>query len=322
MLKIDAKDRKLLYQLDLDSRQTLQQLAKKIGLSKDAVKYRINSLIKGGIIKSFNAVVDSGKLGFIGFRMFLKFYALTPEKEQALIKDLLQNENLVWMVHVEGAWDLNTWFLYRTIEEMNSFWEGFLESYAAVIEKREFGIYSEVTYFGRPFLLDKQHTDFSVKVVSLGPEEKLDALDLDIIRSLSKDARIPIVEMARSAKSAPKTILSHLRRLEEKRIIVGYRTEFDLDKLGVEYYKLHLSIFNASPQQVKRLKSYVSTHPNVVYVDSVLGGYDIEVEVQIGSVDKMREFVGELRHEFAPIIRNYEILRYYHEYRLRFFPTK
>ena len=33
-IKLDKKDRKILYQLDINSRQTLSQLAKKVGLSK------------------------------------------------------------------------------------------------------------------------------------------------------------------------------------------------------------------------------------------------------------------------------------------------
>ena len=40
-LKIDLKDRKILYELDLNSRQSNSTLGKKVGLSKDIVNYRI-----------------------------------------------------------------------------------------------------------------------------------------------------------------------------------------------------------------------------------------------------------------------------------------
>jgi len=106
MIDLDLKDRKLLYELDCNSRQTVQQLARKIGLSKDAVKYRINRLLKDGIIKSFNAVIDTGKLGFISFRFFLKFYQLSPEKEKEILDFLQKNKNLVWFVQAEGNWDI------------------------------------------------------------------------------------------------------------------------------------------------------------------------------------------------------------------------
>ena len=129
MYKLDLKDRKLLYELDCNSRQSIQQLAKKVGLSKDAVKYRINRLLKNEIIKSFSAVIDTGKLGFASFRLFLKFYQLSPKKEKEILNFLQKNKNLVWFVQAEGNWNINTWFLYKSLEEMNSFW---IEDFPAI----------------------------------------------------------------------------------------------------------------------------------------------------------------------------------------------
>ncbi|OGM02141.1 transcriptional regulator, partial [Candidatus Woesearchaeota archaeon RBG_13_36_6] len=82
MVKLDLKYRKILYELDVDSRQSYKEIAKKVGLSKDAVIYRINKLKKAGIIKRFHTVIDNGKLGFIPFRLYLKLQSTTPEKEQ------------------------------------------------------------------------------------------------------------------------------------------------------------------------------------------------------------------------------------------------
>ena len=50
MFKIDVKDRKILYQLDLNSRQSLTTIGSKVRLSKTVVQYRINRLVKNGII--------------------------------------------------------------------------------------------------------------------------------------------------------------------------------------------------------------------------------------------------------------------------------
>lgn len=53
MIKVDLKDRKILYELDLDARQSLTQLGKKVGLKKDVISYRIKGLQDEGIIKNF-----------------------------------------------------------------------------------------------------------------------------------------------------------------------------------------------------------------------------------------------------------------------------
>lgn len=320
MYKLDLKDRKLLYELDFNSRQTIQQLARKIGLSKDAVKYRINKLIKEGIIKSFNAVIDTGKLGFTSFRLFLKFYNLSSNKEKEILDFLLKNENLVWLVQVQGKWDINTWFLYKSIDEMNRFWNELLERYDNYIDKKEFGIYTNITYFSRAYLLAQKNSSFSLPIVSLPREADLGEKDRRIIEILSKDARKSIVDISQEVKLTQKTVINRIKRLEKEKIILGYRTEFDLEKLGYKYYKIHISTFNMTADKIKRIKEFIQKHPNIIYEDKVLGGYDIEIEVQIENEEKLRALIDEIRKNFSEIIKDYEILHYFKEYRLRFYP--
>jgi len=320
-ISLDLKDRKIIYELDKNSRQSFNEIGKKVGLSKDTVAYRIENLIKKGVIKSFNAVIDTGKLGFISFRLFLKFYNLSPDKEQEIINFLLKKENLLWLVQVEGKYDINTWFLYKSIEEMSKFWETFISKYSNYIDKRELGIYSQVFYFNRDYLLNKKHHEIPILFISPQSEEKLDKADIKIIELLSKNSRISIINIAKETKHTPKTIISRIKKLEERKIIIGYRTEFDLEKLGYKYYKIHLSTFNTSKEKIEKLKECIYNNPNVVYYDIILGGYDFEFEVQIENEDKLRELIEDMRKNFSGIIRDYEILYYYKEHKLRFFPV-
>lgn len=322
MLKLDLKDRKLLYELDQNSRQTFQQLAKKIGLSKDAVKYRINKLIEIGIIKSFNAVIDTGKMGFISFRIFLRFFQTSPEKEKEIIDFLLSNKNLVWLVQVEGNWDINTLFLYKSIAEMNAFLRELLDKYGNFIAEKEFGIYTNVSYFGRTYLNNQAQNYFVLQAITLPQNNKLNSTEIKIIETLSKNARVSILEIAQESGLTSKTVISKIKQLETDKIILGYRTEFDLEKIGYKYYKLHLTTFNTNPNILEQLKQYILQHPNIIYSDEVLGGYDIEIEVQVENEDKLREFIDDFREQFSPIIKDYQILHYFKEYKLRFFPVE
>ena len=321
MLEFDIKDRKLLYELDCNSRQTVQQLAKKIGLSKDAVKYRINKLLNEGVIKSFNAVIDTGKLGFTSFRLFLKFYQLSPEKEKEILNFLQKNKNLVWLVQAEGNWGMNTWFLYKSLEDINSFWAEFLARYNNYIEKREFGIYSNVTYFSRAYFLNAKKNIFSMRIISLSKQEKTDKSEIKIIDLLSKNARISIIDIAQETELTSKTVIKKIKRLEKDKIIVGYRPEFNLETFGIKYYKIHISTFNTTSEKIKQFKQYIHQNPNIIYQDEVLGGYDFEIEIQVENEDKLRELIEEVREKFSDIIKDYEILHYYKEHRLRFFPS-
>ncbi|MBS3057620.1 MAG: winged helix-turn-helix transcriptional regulator, partial [Candidatus Diapherotrites archaeon] len=91
---MDLKDWKILLELDLDSRQSLQSIGKKVGLSKEVVNYRIKKLLEEGIITNFFTRIDSSKIGVLAFRTFLRLYNLTPDKERDLIDYILANEKV------------------------------------------------------------------------------------------------------------------------------------------------------------------------------------------------------------------------------------
>src|SRR3989344_4558251 len=76
---LDAKDRKILYELDINSRQASSKIAKKVGLSKQVVNFRIKRLIKEKLISFFYTVIDISKLGFAVHKIFLRLQNIDSE---------------------------------------------------------------------------------------------------------------------------------------------------------------------------------------------------------------------------------------------------
>ena len=62
--RIDDMDRKILEELQRDSSQSLDDIAKRVGSSKTPVWNRIRKLREGGIIKQQTVVLDAEMLGF------------------------------------------------------------------------------------------------------------------------------------------------------------------------------------------------------------------------------------------------------------------
>ena len=73
MEKLDLKDRKILYQLDIDSRQSFRSIDRKVGLSKDIVNLRVKKLQEKEIIKRFYAYYDTLQLDLNLLRFYFKF---------------------------------------------------------------------------------------------------------------------------------------------------------------------------------------------------------------------------------------------------------
>jgi len=73
MYKIDLKDRKILYELDADCRKSNTYIGKRVGLKKDVVAYRIKRMQDEGIIRNFWTAVNTFKLGYQVFRIYINF---------------------------------------------------------------------------------------------------------------------------------------------------------------------------------------------------------------------------------------------------------
>jgi DNA-binding Lrp family transcriptional regulator len=320
MYKLDLKDRKILYELDTNCRQSSNEIAKKIGLSKDSVIYRINKLRENGIIKQFHTVMDVGKLGFTSFRLYLKLQNTTPKKEKEIIEFLKKQKIVTWIVSIEGEYDLGMWILTKTIKEMNRLWKEFLKKYRDSIEKRWLTIFTKVSYFPKTYILEQKKNRNELVFITEPKDTKIDDIDIELLKLLALNSRTSILELSEKLKITPKTVTSRIKQLEKKKVIIGYRAMFDLDKLGYQYFKIHFNLHNLNEEKENLFRSYLRQHQNVTYDNEVLGGDDIEIEVQLQTIQDLRNFIEEIKDQFANIIRNYKYLLFYKEHKYLFFP--
>src|SRR3990167_818252 len=196
VVKLDVKDRKILYELDINSRQSNSEIAKKVGLSKQVVGFRIKRLIKEKIISFFYSVIDISKLGFTVHKNFLRLQNLDREKEKELIDFLVNHPNIVWVASCDGRFDLafGTWakdmaFLNKTITELN-------KEFGAYISERQIATILYGEYFHRDYLIGKSSDSRESFFGSIPAPVDIDNYDWKILLELGKDARITSLGIA------------------------------------------------------------------------------------------------------------------------------
>src|SRR3989344_9091355 len=115
-LKIDAYDRKLLYELDKNSKISLQELSAKLRRSKQFVLYRMKQLEESNIITGYNAIVDMSKLGYFSFRVYFKFQQTTIDEGRQFVDYVRNNLKQVWTItSMHGKWDYALFLGVRNI---------------------------------------------------------------------------------------------------------------------------------------------------------------------------------------------------------------
>ena len=118
--KLDEVDRKLLISLSRDGRRAGADLAKELGISRQAVAERLRSLEKRGVVRGYRAEVDPAALGLtVKAHVRLTIQPGGGEKsEQEVVRRLAKNP-LVRAVHkVSGEDCFVVQVLCRRIEDV------------------------------------------------------------------------------------------------------------------------------------------------------------------------------------------------------------
>jgi len=316
--KLDVKDRKIMYQLDVNSKQPNSKIAKKVGLSKDVVNYRIKNLEKLGFIQGYYTIIDLSKLGYFGMRVYLKLFDATPAKEKEIIDYLVQRKKVFFVAEIEGHFDIALGVWIRDIYEFEDFYLDFKKKFKQHVGQEQISIFTKARHFHRAYLLNKKFYD--TKPEFFGREKVVphDKLDLDILKLLCRNARTPTIEIAQKLKKPARTIAFRIKQLETKKIIQGYRVIFDFGLFGYKYYKVDLTLKEMSIR--KELISFAHAHPNILYVDETIGGSDFEFDLEVENKEKFMEIIEKLRAKFSEIrtwryftLRRYKKLLYFPE---------
>ncbi len=115
---LDEKDIKILNMLSGNSREKLKAMARKIGLSIDATKSRVEKLKKNGVITKFTIQVDAAKTGTpLGVHSFIKFRKAESERIEEFVSYLTGHIRIIDAFSALGDYDFSIVFLAKdTIE--------------------------------------------------------------------------------------------------------------------------------------------------------------------------------------------------------------
>lgn len=118
-MALDDIDKKLLYFLQEDSKQTTKELSYKLGLSVTAVYERVRKLENTGVISKYVALLDRQKID----RNFtvLCHVKLTQHKKEYVLqfeKEILNLQEVTECFHVSGDYD---YILKITVKDMEDY---------------------------------------------------------------------------------------------------------------------------------------------------------------------------------------------------------
>lgn len=320
-VKLDVKDKRLLYELGIDSRQSASQLAKKAGISKQGCTFKINSLVKKGVIRSFPAVINTPLIGRLSFRLYFKLSDALPKEEEEFKEYLVNHRDVAWIVGCQGMWDYIVVVFPEDFESFEQFNVELNNKYGQYMGKKDIALVTRAYHFHSAYLLGEKK-DLSPLIYAGQPKEVigLDEVEQQILTILSKDARTPLVEISKILNLHPKTISYRIEKLRKLNVIEGYAMTLELDRIGFERYKVFLRTKNLSEKKEERFIQYSRMHPHIIYYSKSIGANDVELELVVEDSEQLRAIIAEIRNKFGEVIKGYETLKIYREFKLNYYP--
>jgi DNA-binding Lrp family transcriptional regulator len=306
MIKLDAINRRILYELDKNARIPESVLAKKVGRSRESVRERIRKLRGEGVIQGFITSVNPSKMGFIFFKMY--FQLANDPGERAKFHDYLHRlPAFYWLGGSDGVWDLHGTFYAKNFEEFYRLKSTVCAQFKHLILKREIGVLVKVRQHVKKYLAEDVR-EFPEPAIFAGElvHRELSALELGILDILVRNARTPLLDIARRLGTSVDIVKARIHRLEKDGIIMCYRLAINHSALGYEMYKAFVSFNEWSERDDVRLVEYANRHTRIMYVIRQISAWDLELEIIAQNYGEFRDVMDGLLREFAGLIRNYE----------------
>jgi len=318
-VKLDLKDKKILYWLSENARMPYTKIAKKVGLSKDAVKYRIKNLEKKGVIQGYLSVIDVEKLGYNAYHIFMQFNRINKEIKNKLIEIFKSYPFTRVIIECSGKYDFEIGIVAKNIEELDELITKMIDDVSEYLKEHQILIISK-KYVGRTFPKSFIVLKDEFELQKYNSEFKIDKIDLEILNALAKDATIPLYEMEKPTKLSVDAINYRIKKMIKEKLILSFVPIINYSVLGYTTYVVLMDIHNLSKEKEKSLEHFLKGNENILWSVKTIGKYNLLVYVCVKKSDELHQTLMKLREIFSSDIKDYETLIAYEEYKYTYFP--
>jgi DNA-binding Lrp family transcriptional regulator len=304
MVTIDLKDRKILHELDLNSRQSNTQIGKKVGLKKDVVSYRIKRMQDEGVINNFWTAINTFKLGYHVYRIYINFQYVSSQIKEKIIQHFIAYRNVWAVISLKAEIDFDVVVWVKDIYEFYQFWNTTLDEFEDYFAKYTLSVYIEAFNYKKSYLLpdeSNQGERLLYRTACTGKPVEIDEIDYKLLDEIAINARMPLIDLTEKLGCSSQTVNYRLKNLIKNNVINAFRVNIDLSKIGLQHYKLE--IYLKDHKQRNAIWSYLKEQSYCDTLNVAIGWSDLEFEVIVENVQRLGQVMEEIDAKFPNTIK-------------------
>lgn len=312
---LDAYDRKILFALAQNCRTPSSHIARKVGLSKDAVRYRIARLEKSGVIQGYRAIINVAAFGYSIAHLFLQLNQPTPEAERKLVETFKSYPFCRAIIKFSGKYDFELALVMKDMAELDRILTRIITDCGSFLQ------HYDLLFVTRPFV-GKTFPDSFVKgAMEKQPAAKQpahlipDDTDKKMMGIIADRADLPLYQIGEQLGLSADAVAYRIRKLLAAGVIKGFVPVINYDVLGYNVYAILLTIAGLTPQREATLSQFLATNKDVLWGVKTVGKYNVLLYICTTEPDTLITTTAALRSYFTEAVRDYETLINYEEYK-------
>ena len=308
--------RKLLFFLSRNSRITTKELGKLLCVSQQNISYTIKKLLSEKKIKSYQAIIDPSKFGYVNIILFLNYQIFDTKTINAIKKYLKEDNNVVRIEETAQGTDLLIEYCVPNLSFFNKKYKEFMYTFNESIHLIESYVVIVKHNYSKNYL-HKRYPEIKDIVISGDRDQiTLDERQNNVLKAIIENPILPIISLANKMNFDPKTIKNVKNSLEKKNIIRKYSITLNHEVFGITREFIFLSLAPENLEDEKKFLEFCKQNKNIIGVTKVLGKYDLLITTE--RLEKDPFVMKDLRKEFK--VRDYRIISSDNIVKYDFFP--
>lgn len=314
---MDLLDRKIIYELDIDARQSASEVAKKLSVAKETVNFRIKRLLQNKIIKGFSSLLDLSKIHCFFFKIFVKFKEIPPTRRKEILDFLAAYPQMSQVLLLEGKYDVQLFFLAKENSDMMHFMEKMNAFCGKEIHEKQILIVNNLYRFNLKVLYHDKH-DIKEIITVKKSDYTFDEVSWNVLKQVANNARISVLEIAKNCNISSQLAQYHLKKLIKDKVIVSTHVSINYDALQMMHY--HVTFQLNDHTILPWIIEFFNSKNKSIFATTMMGCYDGSAELIVSDNQELREIIDNLLENFADKINVLDVFLIYKEYEMKLYP--
>jgi DNA-binding Lrp family transcriptional regulator len=315
MIKLDLKDKKILFMLSNDASLNYSKIAKHLRMSRDVVVNRIKKLEQEGIIKAYKLGLNYKLLGYDEYDVYIKLVGVNAKIQQEIIHEFESNKYVSWIGSCFGNYDLRISIQAKTNEQALIVISHILSKYRDHVQDQEIvSLTKKYKLNAEVFVVDlfKELKEFKIpekrlKRIDVPGKISLDKEDRELIKILNSNPTASLVNIAAKIGMTPEGVKYKITRLKEQGVITRIYAIIDGNKLDRMWCTFVFKI-NINEDLEKEVESYLLSMKNATAAVRLMGKWDLGLTIYAPSIREINEVLNGFKNKFKDHIKDYDAL--------------